>query len=109
MAMMVPVPVVPTVVMPVMMVPVVVVMPAHLFGLDLVDLVLRHDGGIKLYRRLHDCRSGRNRQHGSGLRDRRKRNDARHQSKTDLQNIPALHDFMPLRESETARSLADRT
>jgi len=51
----VPVVMVPVMVMPVMMVPMVVVpmvmMPVYLYGLDMIDLILRDDSGLSVDRR----------------------------------------------------------
>jgi hypothetical protein len=40
-------PVMPTVVVPVVMVPLMVMVPADLFGLEAIDLVLPHDCGLR--------------------------------------------------------------
>ena len=99
---MVPVMTVPMVVMPmamvpVMMVPVVTVMPVHLDRLDLIDFVLRHDCWLDARRRRHARRLTRDRCYGSALRACGKHDRARDQSSTEIQEIPKLHEFMPLR------------
>jgi hypothetical protein len=40
-------PAMPMAVVPVVMMPMVVVVPADLFGLETIDLVLPHDGGLR--------------------------------------------------------------
>ncbi len=45
MVVMVPVVMMPA--MPVVVMPAVVMMPANLFGLEAIDLVLRNDGGLR--------------------------------------------------------------
>jgi hypothetical protein len=77
----------PMAVMPVM------VMPADLYGLDLVDFFLRHDGRLKICRR-HAHPVDRNRRNGSGLRTK-KYGRAQHQSCTKTQNDSLPHDVMP--------------
>lgn len=93
----VPVTVMPAVVPPVMMMPVtmmpVMVTPVHLHGLDLIDLVLRHD------RRLNVCHRrglGRDRRYGCSLRACGKQDRARDQPSSEFQKSPKFHDFSPL-------------
>ncbi len=98
--MMMPMVVMPMAMVPAMMVPVVmvpVVMPVHLDRLDLIDFVLRHDRWLNARRRRHARRLTRDRRYGSGLRACGKHDRACDQSSTEIQEIPKLHDVMPLR------------
>jgi hypothetical protein len=90
-------PVVPVTVMP--MVP-VVVMPVYLHGLDMIDLVLRHDGALNVCRRRQSRRFGRNRRYGSGLRACGKHSHTQYQSSTEIQKVPAFHNLSPFLKSE---------
>jgi hypothetical protein len=84
-----PMTVMPMVVTPVVMVPVVA--PADLLRLQLIDLGLRDQGGLRgLYPRSHDLhRSGRRQRRGIGNAD--KRHSARGHSDRKFQNRTKLH------------------
>ena len=97
MATMVPAPVVTMAVVP----------PAHLFGPDAIDFILRDDGGF------HACRRGlhellrRNRRERSCLRASRNRRGAGDQGNGEIQKKSALHDVLPpIANRDAGRSLA---
>src|SRR5581483_8914735 len=81
----------PAAMMPVMMAPMVV--PVDLYGLDLIDLVLRHHGRLNICRRY--AHRSRNRRQGSGLCGSCKYGSAQHQPRAETQKDGSLHDFMP--------------
>ena len=104
---MVPVTVMPVTVMPMPVVPVAVVVPANLFRLDPIDVVLRYDGGLRTSARVNR-RCGVRRRHRGGLRWRRKHGGHRNKSKSELQQkVSALHGIRPFsgqREGEFPNS-----
>ena len=92
-----PMAVVPVVMMPVMpvaMVPVVVVVPADLFGLETINLVLPHNRGLRACSaRQYQTLSRRNRRQRRSVRGRSKSCDARGYPKDEIQKVSAYHNF----------------
>jgi hypothetical protein len=89
-------PVVPVVVMPMMpvaMVPMVVVVPADLLGLETINLVLRHDRGLRACARQYQTLCRRNRRYRRSVRGCSKSCDARGYSKDEVQKVSAYHNF----------------
>lgn len=88
MAVMAPVAMVPATVMPAAVpvtvmptpMPVAVVMPAHFFRLDVIDIVLRDDSGLGTGRRRSSLHFSGHRRQRSGLRSCSKRGAARHKT-----------------------------
>ena len=93
---MMPVVVVPVVMMPMMpvaMVPVVVMVPADLLGLEAINLVLRHDRGLRACARQYQTLCRRNRRYRRSVRGCSKSCDARGYSKDEVQKVSAYHNF----------------
>ncbi len=93
-------PVMPMAVVPVVMVPMVpvvmapvVVVPADLFRLETINLVLRHDRGLRACARQHQTLCRRNRRKRRSIRGRSKHCDARGYSKDEIQKVSAQHNF----------------
>jgi hypothetical protein len=92
----VPMAVVPVVMMPMMpvaMVPVVVMVPADLLGLEAINLVLRHDRGLRACARQYQTLRRRNRRYRRSVRGCSKSCDARGYSKDEVQKVSAYHNF----------------
>ena len=97
-----PMAMMPTPVMPMAMMPAAVVVPTHLFRLDLVDLVLRYEGGLggggvnRRRRSIH-------RRYRGGLRGSAKHGGDRNKSKGEFQQyVPAFHRIDPFSVKEKA-------
>ena len=111
-----PMPMVPAVVSPtpvaVMMMPtpvmtMTVMTPAHLFGPDAIDFILRDDGGFHAGRRGPDELLRRNRRQRGRLRVSRERGSTGDQGNGEIQKMSALHSFLPpLANRDAGRSLA---
>jgi hypothetical protein len=84
----------PTMPMPVPM----VVAPTHLFGLEMIDLVLPDDRGLRGFRaRRRQTLTRRNRRQRRSVRTCSKRGGARGRSKGEFEKVAALHRYPPLR------------
>jgi hypothetical protein len=84
---------------PVMPMPVpVVVAPAHLFGLEVIDLVLPDHRRLRIISaRRRQILTRRDRRQRRGVRTCSKRGRACDYSKSDFKKVAALHDYPPLR------------
>ena len=68
--------------------------PAHFFGLEPIDFIVRGDGGMSiLIDRELTIRNQRLRRQDCGLRACGKRNTACRKSKGEFQKVPAFHDI----------------
>jgi hypothetical protein len=94
-----PMPVTVPTAMPVMVVPVsvtvTVMVPAHFFWLDMVDVVLRYDGRFGIRGRRGGLRFCRHRWQRCSLRASGKHGAARDKSYRQFQKVPAFHEFSP--------------
>ena len=86
---------VPVTVMPAPM-PVAVVVPAHFFRLDAIDIVLRDDGGFSAGGRGSGLQFSGHWRQRRGLRSCSKRCAARYKTYRYLEKVPTFHDFSPL-------------
>jgi len=84
-----------------------VMTPAHLFGPDAIDFILRDDGGFHAGRRGVDELLLRNRRQQGCLRASRERRGAGNQGNGEIQKMSALHSFLPpIANRDAGRSLA---
>lgn len=91
-----PVTAMPTVPAPVTPVPVPmpVMAPAHLFGPEMIDIILRDDGGFGcVAARRSEMLFCRDRRQCCGLRTRSEHRSARGYSKGEFQKVAAFHDI----------------
>ena len=110
-----PMPMVPAMVSPApmaMMMPAPVMMmavmaPAHLFGPDAIDFILRDDGGFHAGRRGLDELLRRNRRQRGCLRVSPEHRSTGDQGNGEIKKMSALHSFLPpIANRDAGRSLA---
>jgi hypothetical protein len=70
--------------------------PADFFRLQVIDIVLRDDRGLRALARRHEALLGCHRRQRRGARARSKRCSARGYSKGEFQKVAAFHDISPL-------------
>jgi hypothetical protein len=71
--------------------------PAHLFGLEMIDIVLRGDRGFRIFAaRRHEAGFRRYRRQRRGFRARSKRGSASDISKGEFQKVAAFHHISSL-------------
>ena len=88
----------PTPVTP-MPVPMPVMAPAHLFGLEMIDLVLAHHSGFRIFAaRGHEARLRGNRRQRRSLHARGKGRSTGGNSKGEFQKMAAFHDVSLLKQ-----------
>jgi hypothetical protein len=101
------VPVTMPTVMPVtVVVPMAVVVPAHFFRLDAIDLILRHDSGFSTGARRGRLQFGRYRRQRCRVRACGQHRAACHKSHREFQKVPAFHDFSPFLEMERGQTVS---
>ena len=110
-----PMPMVPAMVSPApmaMMMPapvmtMTVMTPAHLFGPDAIDFILRDDGGFHAGRRGPDELLRRNRRQRGCLRVSPEHRSTGDQGNGEIQKMSALHGFLPpIANRDAGRSFA---
>jgi hypothetical protein len=75
--------------------------PAHLFGLEMIDVVLRGDRGFRTFAaRRHEAGFRRYRRQRRGLRARSKRSSTGDISKGEFQKVAAFHHISSLAHRE---------